>query len=225
MPALAGTGVAGVQVAVVLHGQFGRLQGRAQRGLDGLGGDGHDQALGASPVRYGRDEDFIAEAVQRVRVKLLVGEAPRIVEYGGRGPLAAWIQIVAIREALMMMRGQRREVSADDELVRLAVTEPVLARSRQVYKGAFAQAFREALAELDERERTLLRLCFGEGIGTEDLARLFRIHRVTAFRWLRDARAHLLELTRTRFLAAAEIPPSEIDSVMRSLASSLSVTW
>ena len=177
-------------------------------------------------VRFGRDDDFLDEALQRVRVKLLVGEpTPRIAEYRGRGRLAAWLQIVAIREALMLQRAGRREQSSDDELVRLACTDPVLARTRQAYKEAFATAFRAAFAELDERERTLLRLCFVENTGAEDLARLYQVHRVTAFRWLRDARERLLERTRERFAAAANLASSELDSVMRSLATSLSVQW
>jgi RNA polymerase sigma-70 factor, ECF subfamily len=177
-------------------------------------------------VRFGRDEDFLAEALQRVRVKLLVGDpTPRIAEYRGRGRLAAWIQIVAIREALMLQRAGRREQASDDELLRLAITDPVLARTRQVHKDAFAAAFRAAFAELEERERTLLRLCFVESAGADDLARLYNVHRVTAFRWLRDARARLLERTRERFAAAANIASTDVDSVMRSLASSLSVQW
>jgi len=177
-------------------------------------------------VRFGRDDDFLAEALQRVRVKLLVGDpTPRIAEYRGRGRLAAWIQIVAIREALMLQRAGRRDQRSDDDLVDLAITDPVLARTRQVHKEAFAAAFRAAFAELDERERTLLRLCFVEAAGADDLARLYGVHRVTAFRWLRDARARLLESTRARFAGAANIASTDVDSVMRSLASSLSVQW
>jgi RNA polymerase sigma-70 factor (ECF subfamily) len=71
----------------------------------------------------------------------------------------------------------------------------------------------------------VLRLSFVEGVGTEDLARLFRVHRVTAFRWLRDAREALLERTRAQFQVGGGVPSSEIDSVMRSLAGSLSVPW
>jgi RNA polymerase sigma-70 factor (ECF subfamily) len=177
-------------------------------------------------VRFGRDDDFLAEALQRVRVKLLVGDpSPRIAEYRGRGRLAAWIQIVAIREALMLQRAGRRDQPSDDDLVHLAMTDPVLARTRQAHKDAFAAAFRAAFADLDERERTLLRLCFVENAGAEDLARLYNVHRVTAFRWLRDARARLLEATRARFAAAANIASTDVDSVMRSLATSLSVQW
>jgi RNA polymerase sigma-70 factor, ECF subfamily len=177
-------------------------------------------------VRFGRDDDFLAEALQRVRVKLLVGDpTPRIAEYRGRGRLAAWIQIVAIREALMLQRTGRREHASDDELLQLAITDPVLARTRQAHKDAFAAAFRAAFAALEERERTLLRLCFVENAGADDLARLYTVHRVTAFRWLRDARARLLETTRERFAAAANIASTDLDSVMRSLASSLSVQW
>jgi RNA polymerase sigma-70 factor, ECF subfamily len=179
----------------------------------------------AALVRFGRDDDFVKEVLQRTRVKLLVGDpAPRIAEYRGRGRLAAWIQIVAIREALMLQRTGRRD-RGDDELVHLAVTDPVLVRTRQEHKAAFTTAFHTALAELDERERTLLRLCCVEGATADDIGRLYKVHRVTAFRWLRDARSRLLEGTRARFAAAANIGSSEIDSVMRSLANSLSVQW
>ncbi|NVB83295.1 MAG: sigma-70 family RNA polymerase sigma factor [Kofleriaceae bacterium] len=176
-------------------------------------------------VRFGRDTDFVEEVLQRVRVKLLVGDAPRIAEYRGHGRLAAWVQIVAIREGLMMIRATSREVPGDGELLRLGVTEPALARSSRVHKEAFTAAFHRALAELPERERTYLRMCFVEGLGTEEFARLFRVHRVTAFRWLRDAREALLATTRRHFLAAVDLPASQVSSLMRSLAGSLSVPW
>ena len=176
-------------------------------------------------VRFGRDGDFVEEVLQRVRVKLLVGDLPRIAEYRGHGRLVAWVQIVAIREALMLIRATAREVPGDAELLRLGVTEPALARSSRAHKEAFTAAFHRALAELPERDRTYLRMCFVEGLGTEELARLFRVHRVTAFRWLRDAREALLEATRRHFQTSVSCPTSQLSSLMRSLADSLSVPW
>lgn len=178
--------------------------------------------------RFGRDDDFVDEVLQRVRVKLLTteGQEPaQIAEYRGRGPLAAWIQIIAIREALMMLRSARRDVQDDEILVRIAYSEPLLAHGRQRFKEQFATAFRRAMGELDQRDRTLLRLCFVEGAGTPELAKLYGVHRATAFRWMRDARERLLERTRDYFLASSGLSESEIDSVMRSLAESLSVSW
>ena len=44
--------------------------------------------------------DLVDEALQQVREKLLVGAGtPRIVEYRGKGALAAWVQVIAVREA------------------------------------------------------------------------------------------------------------------------------
>lgn len=178
-------------------------------------------------MRVGRDDDLVEEALQQVRVKLLVGggEPARILTYRGKGPLAAWIQIIAIREILMAHRQTRRESGGDDELLHLAATEPQLARARQGYRDAFAAAFRRAMAELDQRARTVLRLTFIDGVGTEALARFYGVHRVTAFRWLRDAREALLSRTREHFLTSADLTPSDVDSIMRSLAESLSVSW
>jgi RNA polymerase sigma-70 factor (ECF subfamily) len=178
--------------------------------------------------RMHRGDDFVDEIVQRVRVKLLVSEngtPPRISQYRGTGRLAAWVQIVAIREALMYLRGGARTIASDDDLVRIALTDPMLARSRERYREPFARAFREALAALPKRERTWLQMCFLEGVSTQELARLYRVHRVTALRWLRDARSTLLEATRERFVAAVDIPDSQVSSLMRSLAASLSVSW
>jgi RNA polymerase sigma-70 factor (ECF subfamily) len=184
-------------------------------------------ALRAALTRFDRGPDFIDEALQRTRVKLLVvGEgAPRILDYAGRGSLKAWITVVAVREALLLLRATAREVPGDDDLMRVAFTEPVLARAREAHKRELSASFRAALESLDPRERNLLRLCFVEGVGTEELARLFRVHRTTAFRWLRDARSKVLARTRDEFLARVGITASEADSVMRSLAESLSVTW
>ena len=183
-------------------------------------------ALRGALARFDRGSDFIDEAVQRTRVKLLVGDgAQRILEYAGRGSLKAWVTVVAVREALLMLRATARELPGDDDIMRVAFTEPVLAASREAHKRELSASFRAALESLEARERNLLRLCFVEGVGTEELARLFRVHRTTAFRWLRDARSKLLARTRDQFLARVGINASEADSVMRSLAESLSVTW
>ena len=183
--------------------------------------------LRAALRRFDRGPDFIDEAVQRTRVKLLVpgDRPPRILEYRGRGSLKKWITVVAVREALLMLRAAARELPGDDDLMQVAFTEPVLARWRQAHKRELSASFRAAMKTLEVRERNLLRLCFVEGVATEEVARLFSVHRTTAFRWLRDARAKLLDRTRDEFLARAGIAASEVDSVMRSLAESLSVAW
>src|SRR5947209_904462 len=66
-------------------------------------------------ARVGREPSFVEEVRQTVREKLLVAAAdapPRIVEYTGRGALAAWLRIIAVRAALNLRR-RRGDVAPD----------------------------------------------------------------------------------------------------------------
>lgn len=169
--------------------------------------------------------DLVDEALQRVREKLLTG-TPRISEYQGKGRLAAWVQVIAVREALMILRKQRGEVgSSDDSLLAIVESDPALALAKRTYRTELSAVFKAALAELETRERALLRLTFVEGAGTEKLAAMYGVHRVTMFRWLAAARTHLLELLRRGVVAQIGIAPDEVDSLIRAVASSLDVTW
>jgi RNA polymerase sigma-70 factor, ECF subfamily len=180
-------------------------------------------------VRIDRSGDLVDEALQRVREKLFVGER-RVREYRGRGSLVAWIQVIAIREGLALRRRERRDgpspsPSIEDALLVAVESDPALALTRRAYRVQFADVFRAALAGLAPRERALLRLTFVDGAGTERLAAMYGVHRVTMFRWLADARAHLLELLRAGVIDRIGIATSEVDSLIRAVASSLDVGW
>jgi RNA polymerase sigma-70 factor, ECF subfamily len=61
----------------------------------------HGDALAAALVAANIDADARAEALQRLRLRLLVHEdgAPRLAGYAGRGPLRTWLRVAALREA------------------------------------------------------------------------------------------------------------------------------
>ncbi len=170
---------------------------------------------------------LVEDALQQVRVKLLVAEGePRIVEYRGRGALAAWVQVIAIRETLMLRRRTRNERPVSEDALLIAVEgNPALALTKQAHRADLAASFQAALAALTPRERTLLRLCFVEATGTEQLAELYQVHRVTMFRWLSDARAHLLDGLRSELMARVGVDANDVDSLITALASSLDVAW
>jgi RNA polymerase sigma-70 factor (ECF subfamily) len=175
----------------------------------------------------GGSADLVEEALQRAREKLLVAkDTPRIVEFRGRGSLAAWIQVLAIREVLMLCRRERRNSPPiEDTLLAAVETDPVLALTKRSYRTQFAAAFHAAFAELEPRQRALLRLTFAEAAGTEKLAAMYGVHRVTMFRWLADARADLLDKLRANVATRIGIATGEIDSLIRAVASSLDLGW
>ncbi len=56
-------------------------------------------------LRARANRGILDELCQRVREKLLVGATPKIGDYGGRGPLKKWIEVVALRITIDLSRG------------------------------------------------------------------------------------------------------------------------
>jgi RNA polymerase sigma-70 factor (ECF subfamily) len=164
-----------------------------------------------------------------IRHRILVGEGgslPRIAEYTGRGDLRGWLRVVAVREALGLMRRQKREERAQIELAQLdpVSDDPELARIERLYREEFQSAFREALASLSPRERNLLRQHYQQGLGIDQLGALYDIHRATAARWLARARERLASGTRRRMRERLQVEQGELDNILRLIQSRLEIT-
>jgi RNA polymerase sigma-70 factor (ECF subfamily) len=169
-----------------------------------------------------------AEVVQLLRVDLLVGDpAPRIVDYGGRGELAAWLRVTAARRALKLLRHTSREQTLDDALLSQlpdAAPDPALHYLRATYAAAIKEAVQAALAGLAPRQRNLLRQHVLDGLTIDELASLYRVHRATCARWLAEARADLARGTRRQLVSALEVSGADVDSVLRALATDIELS-
>jgi RNA polymerase sigma-70 factor (ECF subfamily) len=170
------------------------------------------------------------ELHQVLRVKLLVGtesSLPKLGEYAGRGALRHWLRLVAVRTLIDLERGRDRAIplEANDLGVLPSDTEdPLLATARRRYREQFKAAFVEAVSSLTPRERNVLRQHYLGQLTLEQLASLYRVHRVTVARWLAQARQTLLR--RTRALLGAHLRPSEVsvESVVHLLRSELAAS-
>lgn len=176
-----------------------------------------------APMRLGRDA--ADEVTQEVREKLLVAsgdERPRLERYAGDGKLRSLIHVMAVRSAISRLRKQRREhpIEAAGDLAEPAA-DPELAFLQRTYRAAFKDAFEAALAELDGRERNLLRLHLIGGVTLERLAAIYGVHRATVVRWLARARERALTGTRRRMGEALGVKPDELDSIMALIGSRL----
>jgi RNA polymerase sigma-70 factor (ECF subfamily) len=172
------------------------------------------------------------EVRQALRVKLLVRDGDnegKLAQYTGRGPLAAWLRIVAVRTVLSMRRatGPSAAREEEDELLGGIAAEgadPELEHLRATYKDAFRTAFHEALMALDVAERNLLRLHHVEGLNVDELAPIFQIHRATAARRLVKAREEISERTRSLLVSRLRLSESECSSIMGMILSQLDVS-
>jgi RNA polymerase sigma-70 factor (ECF subfamily) len=152
------------------------------------------------------------------------GAPAKILQYSGRGALEGWVRVAAVRAAMNLLeaQGTERPVGDEDAAIAGAVgtgDDPELLFLKASYRDPFVAAFREALAALPARERTLLRFAHVDGLTPERIAKLHGVHRTTAMRWLEAARAAVLEGTRARVVERLRLSPSECDGLFNLVRS------
>jgi RNA polymerase sigma-70 factor (ECF subfamily) len=170
---------------------------------------------------------------QLVRQRLFVGggtagaptSAGKISEYGGRGDLRRWVRSVAVRTCLNELRKGKREVLVDDDhlIAQHAVTsdDPEVEYMKRTYSNEFKAAFGDALAALGPREQTLLRYHHVDGLNIDEIGAIYRVHRVTAFRWIEKAKEQLVKTTLDTLKTRLKLPASELESVLRMIRSQI----
>ncbi len=177
-------------------------------------------------LRRMRIPDATADEVkQAMRVELLADK--KIVDYAGRGELAAWLRISATRKAFKVARKGAREQTLDDVLLEhwpAGTPDPQSDHLRARYTAELKTAIRDAFASLEVRQRNLMRQHILDELTIDDLAKLYRVHRATCARWLADARAELGKQTRKRLTGALGASSEELESLLRFLDSDIELS-
>jgi RNA polymerase sigma-70 factor, ECF subfamily len=176
--------------------------------------------------RLGLDADAVGEVKQRLRRWLLVPEAgpPRLVDFAGYGDLRGWVRVIAVHEALAMLRRARRSAPFNDDRIMDALSardSPEIDYLKHFYRREFKAAFTQAMATLGDRDRTLLRQQYLDGLSVMEMSRLYRVHRITAGRWLDSARRALLSATRAALMNRLDVRDDDVDSILRLICSQL----
>jgi RNA polymerase sigma-70 factor (ECF subfamily) len=184
--------------------------------------------IAAAVRRLESATDFVDEVTQVIRERLLVAPAdgaPRIAEYGGRGPLRAWVRIAAMRIAINMLRDRRRDVLVDDDrFFEVIAHEQGAHGSAEKYREAATESLRAAFTTLTPRERNLLRMHHLHGLTVDDLAPTLGVHRATVARWLAASRESLLAATRAGLITRLDVGEATVDSILRGIASQVDIS-
>lgn len=187
--------------------------------------------IALSRMRVG--DSRLKDVKQLVRQRLFVGGgtagAPtstgKISEYGGRGDLRRWVRSVAVRTCLNELRKGKREVLLDDDHLiaqhAISADDPEVEYMKRTYSNEFKAAFAEALGQLGPREQTLLRYHHVDGLNIDEIGAIYRVHRVTAFRWIEKAKEQLVKSTLETLRARLKLPASELESVLRMIRSQI----
>ena len=172
---------------------------------------------------------FVDELQQRLREKLLVSAAkasPRIAEYSGRGSLASWLRVAAVRAAIDLAR-QRGQSSSELDPSREPApsgSDPELSYLRERYRPLFEQAFRKSVATLNSEQRNLLRMHFLDGLTLDQLASFFQVNRTTITRRIIAARESILDEVRRHVGDELSLSMSEVHSLLAAVRSHLDLS-
>jgi RNA polymerase sigma-70 factor (ECF subfamily) len=186
-------------------------------------------AVGGFVRRIDPSPAFAEEVAQRLRARLLVGEAgqrPVIGEYAGRGALKSWLHVSATRQALKLKRGAHRvaelgEAEADRIL---ATPDPELAFIKHRAREDFRLAFQAALTDLEPTERHLLRLHYLDGLTLQQIGALENVDKSTISRRLDKVRQSLLDETQRLLRERLQLASTELDSLMNAVNTSLDIS-
>ncbi len=190
------------------------------------------EILPALIVAAGRvvDDDQLArDLATAVRTRLVLGNdarGPRIADYGGHGELVVWARVIVVRAAIDELRRRRREVPADDALWDAAApgADPALAAQKRQSAAIVKEAFHVALGQLTPRQRNLLRQHLLDGLTIDELGPMYRVHRVTAARWLAAARTDLWAATRRELRVTLAADNHAIRALLDELRSTLDLS-
>jgi RNA polymerase sigma-70 factor, ECF subfamily len=173
-----------------------------------------------------RDHE-IDELVQDLRVRSVVGSegrAPALAGYAGRGPLRVWLRVSLLRAGL---DARRRVAPAQiDEAAWLALPDPTIVAPaegelRRLTTRRIRATVERAITELPKRDRLILRQHLIDGLAPPELATLYGVHRVTAFRWLATIRQRVLAEVRADLGRELGLSTSALDSLLREVRGSL----
>jgi len=185
-------------------------------------------------MRVAADRSTRDEVIQRLRTKLLVStpeRRARIAEYRGRGALAAWLRVAALREAITVQRERRGEIIPDGMIADQAVAkrsgvapspEHALARAR--HGADLRKLFADVVAALPPEDRTILRLHYVDALEMDEIGQIFGVHRSTISRRIAKIREHVAGTMRKRIRESSRASTSDIESILRLMQTDLGMS-
>jgi RNA polymerase sigma-70 factor, ECF subfamily len=190
----------------------------------------HTGVIERAVVASGATPAETAELVQIVRVRVLVGKTsdgvPPIGGFNGRSHLARWVKVVAAREAARLLAHDRREDLIDDHSIadRAVEVDARLEHMKRLYREEFRAAFAVAVDALTDRERLILRQHVLDGLGIDQLAPLYQVHRATAARWIAAAQRAVIDKTHQALRDRLKVSGEDLDSILRLIRSELDIS-
>lgn len=168
------------------------------------------------------------DALQQLLENLCTGDRPRILSYAGKASLVSWLCVIVLRLALQMRRRGRvdRVYESDrviDELVS-GDTGPEMRLAIESSRHLLQRALSNAIESLPDRDRTILRLSFVDGLAIDGIGTLYDVHRATAARWIAEIRQRILREVESTLRIQHGMNASELRSLIAIARSHMHVS-
>jgi RNA polymerase sigma-70 factor (ECF subfamily) len=180
-------------------------------------------------ARLNPDAALLDELLQSLRERLFVGDdrrAARIGEYAGKGPLGAWLRVLAVRLTIDLRRRAQVRAAASVDRAPIAVaasSEAAYVKAR--YLADLQAAINGAARTLSAQQRALLRAHFVEGATFDELAAAHGINPATVWRRIAAARDAVVEAVRRALQESGRVLPADFDSILRTVHSQLDFSF
>src|SRR5690606_3186791 len=149
----------------------------------------------------------------------------KITEYSGRGDLRRWVRSIAVRTCLNELRRHKRMVPASDDRLFEDLSsghdDPELASMKERYRNEIREAFARAVQTLGVPGQTLLRYHHVDGLNIDEIGAIYRVHRVTAYRWLEKAKESLVKHIHQILASQLKVEKRDFQSILRLIRSQL----
>lgn len=185
--------------------------------------------VSATGARMRARPDQIDDARGTLRRVLFTAEPGRraaVAVFSGRSDLRTYLRVIATRELVrVIVKG--KDVAVDDHALADLVApndSPELAALRERYRDDVDAAIRDALANLPEPSRALLRYSVVDGWSIDRIGALYGIHRSSAARRVAAARDELAAAIRMEVSRRLAISIEEVDSIVRLVQSRIDVS-
>ena len=145
------------------------------------------------------------------------GAPPRILAFSGRGDLRVWFRVLLVRTMLNVATRGPKERELEDAMMEAMVdtgASPSDEVQRREYGPILTEAFVEAVARLERRERSLLRLAACDGLTVDAIGGVYGVHRATAARWVAAAKDHLAQEVRDAVRRRVPVGEETLDSML-----------
>ncbi len=158
-------------------------------------------ALDEFLTKSGFSEPIRQDVLQQVLIHLCTEESPPILTYAGRSSLDSWLQATMVRFAVELAQSTEQADARQDNEQALRqlldnTPDPKLQATLDRARPALQDAMVEAMGALQDRDKTLLKLSFVEGLSIDSIGDRYGVQRTMVAGWIADIRHRILEAAR-----------------------------